>query len=290
MNKKSKQGYPEMAVGVDIGGTKISAGLVKNKKVLIRETTLTPNTDNPKEVIEAIFSVIKKVANKEIAGIGIGVPGLVDIKAGIAYDIQNIPALNGVSLKKIMSRYWGKPVSVNNDANCFALGAKNYMNGKNFQNLIGLSLGTGLGGGVVINGQLYEGVGCGAGEFGFLPYGEGIMEHYCSGKFFLRQHNITGKKAASLALQGDKDALQMFNRFGYHLGKAIKIITHVFAPEAVILGGSISKSFRLFEQSMWSEIRNFPYNHVIDKLEVLPVINPDIAIIGTALLIEKLGL
>jgi len=287
MNKKSKQGYPRIAVGVDIGGTKISAGLVKNKEVLIRETILTPNTDNQKEVIEAIFSVIKKVANKEIAGIGIGVPGLVDTKAGIAYDIQNIPALNGASLKNTLVKRCGTPVSVNNDANCFALGTKNYGNGKNFQNLIGLSLGTGLGGGVVINGRLYEGMDCGAGEFGFLPYGEGIMEHYCSGKFFQRQYNITGKKAALLALQGDKDALQMFNRFGYHLGKAIKIIAHVFAPEVVMLGGSISKSFQLFEQSMWSEIQNFPYNHVIDKLEVLPAINPDIAIVGAASLVEN---
>ncbi len=287
MKKKSEQGCPRMVVGVDIGGTKISAGLVENKEVLIRETILTPNTDNQKDIIEAVFSVIRKVANKEIAGIGIGVPGLVDTKAGVAYDIQNIPALTGASLKNTLGNYWETTVSVNNDANCFALGTKNYGNGKNFQNLVGLSLGTGLGGGVVINGRLYEGAGCGAGEFGFLPYNEGIMEQYCSGKFFLRQYNITGKKAASLALQGDKEALQMFNRFGYHLGKAIKIIAHVFAPEAVMLGGSISKSFPLFEKSMWSEIRNFPYSHVIDKLEVLSVTNPDIAIVGAASLIEN---
>lgn len=287
MDRKNGQGYSGLAVGVDIGGTKISAGLVKDEKILIRETIQTPNNDNRKEIIEAIFSVIKKVAGKEMAGIGIGVPGLVDTKDGIAYDIQNIPALTGVPLKKRLGEHWKTNVSVNNDANCFALGAKNCGIGKNFQNLVALSLGTGLGSGVVINGQLYEGVGCGAGEFGFLPYKNGILEHYCSGQFFQRQYNISGEKAATLAKQGDKDALQMFRRFGCHLGKAIKIVAYTFAPEAIMLGGSISKSFTFFQQSMWDEIHDFPYHHVVDELEILPVINPDIAIIGAASLVKN---
>lgn len=287
MNKKKEESQ-KIVVGVDIGGTKISAGLVvQGKKIIAHETISTPQTHNQKIVIEAIFSVINKVFNKEAVGIGIGVPGLVDTGAGIAYDIKNIPALAGVPLKELFEKEWGRAAFVNNDANCFALGSRNYNDGKKFQNLIGLSLGTGLGGGIVINGHLYEGVNCGAGEFGFLPYKDGILEHYCSGLFFQRQYSISGKDAAALASQGDEQALEMFYQFGIHLGKAIKIVAHVFAPEAVILGGSISKSFWLFKQSMWDEIHDFPYHHIIDKLEVLTIVNPDIAIVGAALLIEN---
>ncbi len=256
----------QLAVGVDIGGTKIAAGLVRNSELLLRETVAMPVTDDQRDVIEAIVSVVKKVADKHIAGIGIGVPGLVDTKAGIAFDIKNIPALTGVSLKEMLEKNWRTPVFVNNDANCFALGAKCFGNGKKYQNFIGLTLGTGLGGGIVIDGKLYEGVGCGAGEFGFLPYKDGILEHYCSGQFFQRQYHISGKEATDRAIQGEKDALQMFYQFGYHLGNAIKIVAHVFAPEAIMLGGSISKSFQFFEQSMWTEIKNFSYNHVMDSL------------------------
>ncbi len=277
----------QLSVGVDIGGTKIAAGLVRDGELLQRETVATPTTDNREEIIEAIFSVINKVACKPIAGIGIGVPGLVDTKAGIAFDIQNIPALTGVLLKEILKKYLRTPIFVNNDANCFALGAKYFGNGKKYQNLIGLTLGTGLGGGIVINGKLYEGIGCGAGEFGFLPYKDGLLEHYCSGQFFQRQYHVSGKEAAAQVLQGEKDAIQMFHQFGYHLGKAIEMVVHVFAPEAIVLGGSISRSFPLFEKSMWNEIKNFPYDHVIDSLDVFPIDNPDISLIGAASLVKN---
>ena len=286
MSVKNNSDNQQLVVGIDIGGTKIAAGLIRNGEILLRETVSTPVTHR-KDIIEAIYYVIKNVSDKHITGIGIGVPGLVDTKSGVAFDIKNIPALTGLSLKHLLEDYWETPVFVNNDANCFTLGAKHFGKGRKYQNLIGLTLGTGLGGGIVVNEKLYEGVGCGAGEFGFLPYEDGILEHYCSGQFFQRQYNITGKEAAGLALQDDENALEMFRRFGLHLGKAIKIAAHVFAPEAIVLGGSISRSFPFFEQSMWNEIKNFPYNHVLDSLDVLPLGNSDISLIGAASLVQN---
>ncbi len=243
----------KIKTGIDIGGTKISAGLIEGGNILTKETIPTPVTENREEIIESIHSIIKKLKGNDLAGIGIGIPGLVNTKAGIVYDIQNIPALTGVSLKETIEGQWNLPVYVNNDANCFALGAINSGYGKKFRNLIGLTLGTGLDGGIVINGKLYQGVGCGTGEFGSLPYREGILENYCSGQFFQNQYKITGEKAAILARQGNKKAQQMFQRFRYYLGRAIKIAVHILAPEAVILGGSLSRSFQLFKQSVWNE-------------------------------------
>lgn len=277
----------KIKIGIDVGGTKICAGLVKDGNILTKETIPTPITENREKVIESIHSIIKKLKVRNLAGIGIGVPGLVNIKAGVVYDIQNIPALTGVSLKETIEKQWNLPVYVNNDANCFALGAINSGYGKKFRNLIGLTLGTGLGGGIVINGKLHQGVGGGAGEFGSLPYREGILENYCSGQFFQNQYKITGEKAAILARQGEKKAQQMFQRFGYHLGRAIKIVVYILAPEAVILGGSLSRSFQLFEQSMWKEIHDFPYGHVINNIEIFPVQSQDVALVGAASLVEN---
>ena len=85
----------------------------------------------------------------------------------------------------------------------------------------------------------------------------------------------------------EKKAQQMFQRFGYHLGRAIKIVVYILAPEAVILGGSLSRSFQLFEQSMWKEIHDFPYGHVINNIEIFPVQSQDVALVGAASLVEN---
>lgn len=276
-------------IGVDVGGTKISAGLVGNGKIYKSITIHTPAGGKENVVIEAILEAINGVISEAEDGIGIGIPGIVDTKSGIVYNVQNIPSFKSIPLKEILEKKLRRTVFVNNDANCFALGTKNFGEGKRFNSLVGLTLGTGFGSGIIINDKLYEGVGNGAGELGFIPYKDSDLEHYCSGQFFHRQYNISGEEAQILAQQGNKKAMEMFENFGFHLGEAIKMIVHILSPEAVMLGGSISKSYDFFKQSMWESIRRFPYKHVIDNLMVMPVINPEIAIIGAAYLDERLN-
>ena len=272
-------------IGVDVGGTKISAGLVENGTLVKKQTDATPQNGNTKEVVEAIVQAIRRVWQEDVSGIGVGVPGLVDTRLGLVHDVQNIPSFNSVPLKTELQGYFDKHVAINNDANCFALGTSNFGAGKKFDNLVGLTLGTGLGGGIVLNGKLHEGVGCGAGEFGYVPYRDGILEYYCSGQFFQRQYNMRGEEVSALAMKGDEQGIKIFSEFGFHLGEAIKIIAHVYAPEAVMLGGSIAQNYALFEKSMWQNMGLFPYSHVVDNLQVLPATNPDIALIGAASLV-----
>ncbi|UBM61817.1 ROK family protein [Candidatus Sulfidibacterium hydrothermale] len=273
-------------IGVDIGGTKVSAGLVKDNRLVKSHTLPTPADKGPDEVLQTIVNTIKQLNAETFAGIGAGIPGLVDTQNGKVYDVQNIPGLSGMALRDKLQTAFNCPVEINNDANCFVLGVKNHDNGQPFKHLVGLTLGTGLGGGLILNGQLYEGVGTGAGEFGSLPYKDSILEHYCSGQFFTREYGITGKEARERAVNGDKEALEMFRKFGHNLGDAIRIISHTFAPEAVVLGGSVSTSFWLFEKGMWEILHQFPYAHVIDHLQIMPATAPDIAIIGAASLIK----
>lgn len=276
-----------VTIGVDVGGTKISAGLIQNNKLIKSYTLPTPAKEKKEAVLETIFKTIKALKSNNFSGIGVGIPGLVDTKSGIVYDVQNIPSLTSVALKHELESAFHCHAEINNDANCFTLGAYYYGSGKQFNNMVGLTLGTGLGGGLILNGKLYEGVGTGAGEFGFLPYKESVLEHYCSGQFFQRQYNITGEEASQKATEGDAKALEMFSHFGYHLGVAIKMIMHSLAPEAVMLGGSVSKNFAFFKESMWKTIRDFPYNHVIDELIIQPATASEIALVGAASLVSK---
>ena len=274
-----------ISIGVDIGGTKISAGLVENGKVVKQSIKSTPISDIESAVVIAIILAIRDVWSEEAVGIGVGVPGLVDVENGIVYDVHNIPSFTDVHLKEQLERAFQIPVHVSNDANCFVAGVKHFGEGEPYKNFVGLTLGTGLGGGLIINGKLHEGVGSGAGEFGYVPFRDGILEHYCSGQYFERFHQMDGEQLFEKARSGDQNALRIYGEYGKNLGEAIKIVANVFAPEAVVLGGSISKSFQFFEKSMWDTIRNFPYANVVEKLVVLPAKNPNLAVLGAAALV-----
>jgi glucokinase len=269
-------------VGVDVGGTKISAGLVKNNQLTKQASIPTPKNATEKEVVAAIIRSIQQVSEGEISAIGVGVPGLVNVKQGVVYDVQNISSFKDVKLKAQLETVFQVPVYVGNDANCFVLGAKYFDKGRPYNNFVGLTLGTGLGGGVIVNGLLHEGVGSGAGEFGHIPYLDGVLENYCSGQLFHRNNYDDGLAAALLAENGDPKALALFGEFANHLGEAIKIAAHILSPEAVILGGSVSNSFHLFEASMWESIRRFPYRNVVDNLVVETVNDPHLAVKGAA--------
>jgi glucokinase len=274
-----------VSIGVDIGGTKISAGLVDNGVVVKSSIVSTPVSSLESAVVMSIILSVRDVWSDDAIGIGVGVPGLVDVENGIVYDVNNIPAFKNVKLKEYLEDAFNLPVHVSNDANCFVAGVKHYGEGKPYKNFVGLTLGTGLGGGLIINGKLHEGVGSGAGEFGYVPFRDGIMEHYCSGQFFKKSYQTSGPEVFEKAKAGDTEALKIFYEFGQNLGEAIKIIANVLAPEAIILGGSIINSFPFFEKSMWATIRDFPYGHVVDDLVVIPAKNPKIAVVGAAALV-----
>jgi glucokinase len=278
-------------VGVDVGGTKINVGLVKNNQLIKQANLPTPKNASEQEVVTAIVKGIQQISKSDFLAIGIGMPGLVNVEKGVVYDVQNIPSFKNVNLKEQLEAVFQKPVYIANDANCFVLGAKFFDKGRPFNNLVGLTLGTGLGGGVIVNGLLHEGVGSGAGEFGHIPYLDGILEQYCSGQFFQRKGYADGLEAAALAENADAKAIAVFNEFGNHLGEAIKIVAHILSPEAVVLGGSVSKSFHLFEAGMWESISRFPYRNVVDQLVVETVHDPHLAVKGAASLAsQKLSL
>lgn len=274
-------------LGIDIGGTNLKGGRVENGKVM-EDTFQAVRQDTTKEaILDSLFKVIDSLITPNVAAIGVGVPGVVDPIRGIIYDIQNIPAWEEVALKEILVQRYGLPVFINNDANCFALGEKIFGKGKDYENFVGLSIGTGVGAGIIINNQLYNGVLCGAGEVGMLPYKDGLMEDYAGSFFFSKFHHTSAKETSEKAFQGDADAIKLFHAFGMHVGEAVKAILYMFAPEAIILGGSISKSFPLFKNSLEFSLNSFAYQKQIQSLKIETSNQAGAAILGAASLCSQ---
>ena len=271
-------------LGIDLGGTNVRVGSIdKNSLVRVESMSITKD-GSANEVINEIFILIEKFSISEIMGIGIGVPSLVDIERGIVYDVQNIPSWKEVHLKEIIENRYGIPVYINNDANCFTVGEKYFGKGKKYKNIVGLILGTGMGAGILINDKLYSGKNCGAGEFGAISYLKKTYEYYCSGQFFINEYNISGEKLFKKAKEGDYEAIKIFSNFGANVGEAIKLIMFSIDPDAIILGGSVTKSFNFFKEDMFKSIRGFYYSKSIEniKIEVSEIEN--VSILGAAAL------
>lgn len=270
-------------VGVDLGGTNIKAGRV-NKGVIEEKIWVpTPQTSIASEVVSAIILAIEKVMRPTTVAIGIGIPSVVDVEEGIVYDVANIPSWKKVPVKALLTEALGIPVFVNNDANCFAIGDKVYGNGKKYDNFVGLTLGTGLGAGIIQKGRLLEDANCGSGEFCIVPYQDADYESYCSSKFFSNL-GLEAEVEYDKALRGDEESIGVFNQFGYHIAQLIKLVVATIDPQMIVFGGSISQAFSLFEPAMRKSLTDFPYQNSIERLQIY-VSNPkDQGILGAAAL------
>ena len=144
-------------IGVDVGGTKISAARVSGSKVGKIHTIKTKSNASKQVVINQIIDLIDSIINKKIKCIGVCVPGPVDSKKRLVLETPHIKSWKNVSLKSALQRKFKRSISVNNDANCFAHGEKHFGKGKKYKTFVGITLGTGVGGGIIINNEPYEG-------------------------------------------------------------------------------------------------------------------------------------
>ena len=271
-------------IGVDLGGTNIRVGRVRNNEVTDLNSQQITSNGSEREVLDEILASIHKTFDDSVLGIGVGVPSVVDVKRGIAYDVQNIPAFKEVRLRDILEAEFKVPTYINNDANCFVVGEKYFGIGRNHDNIVGMIIGTGFGAGIYANGKLLVGANCGAGEFGMVRYKDGIYEDYCSGRFFTNKLKTAGEEVYRKAVTGDRDALEAFKAFGVHLGNAISTIVFAVDPEIIILGGSVSMAFGYFRESMRDVLNDFPYRNSIKNLKIAASNLRNVSILGAAAL------
>jgi len=284
-------------IGVDIGGTNIRAGLILNNKIIKKTEVKTETSKGKNAVIENIVKAVNSVMTKNVAGIGIGSPGPLDHKKGIIINPKNIPFKN-INLKVILEKKFRVPVFVDNDANCFTLGEALYGSGKKHNCVIGLTIGTGVGGGIVINKKIFHGR-MNAGELGHTSINFngikskcgniGCLEEYVSARGIMRI--AKGMKAKTpldvyeLALKGNKKAIKVFEKMGFYLGIGVVNFVNIFDPDVIIIGGGISNAWKFFSKSVKETVKERAYvnkNPIIVKSKLKHA-----AILGAASLVKK---
>ncbi len=271
-------------IGVSLSGKTLLTGKVENNELVSINNQQINNNGTEEEILSALINAISEVFDNNVAGIGIGVPSLVDVSKGIVYKVQKIPSWREVHLKDILEGHFGVKVYVNNDANCFAIGEKYFGQAKKLENVVGLILESGVGAGIIFKGHLYSGTNCGAGEIGSLPYKDHDFEYYCSEGYFDEKYGMKFDLLYKRVLKNDKIALAVFEQYGYDLGNLMKTILYTLDPEMIVLGGKISKAYPYFEKMMFNRVNSFLYKHSLKKLKIVQSKESGIAILGAAAL------
>lgn len=255
-------------IAIDLGGTNIRAARVDNGIILAQNTVECKADGTQQEVLDQIFELVDAVVDDSVERIGVGVPSVVDYRSGTVFDVQNIPSWREVHLKALMEARYHIPVSVDNDVNCYVLGEKHFGIAAPYDSFVGITLGTGVGAGIFVDGRLYRGHNTGAGEIGCLPYLQGNYEQYCSSQLF-KQMRLTGYELSRSAAQGNTDALRIWQVFGQHLGKLLQVKLYTYDPQAIVIGGGIAASAPYFEDAMLASMRHgFPYPHVAERVKI----------------------
>lgn len=273
----------DIIIGVDVGGTKIMTGAITESGQILCDPIKIPTggDDEPEKIVGKIQdSIWKAIQNSghslsNVRGIGIGVTGPLDIKKGIILECPQLPTLHYFPLKKVIEEHFQIPVCMNNDANCLIYGETIFGAGASKRNVVGFTLGTGLGCAIIINKEIFNGSTGTAAEMWISPYKEGTIEDYVSGSGVARIfETISGKKKSALdiallAQSGDVNALKTWEEFGKHLAVAVSWSINLIDPELIILGGSIAKAFQFFSVSLEKYLRKQICSVPVKKTKVV---------------------
>lgn len=274
-------------VALDIGGTKINYGLLRAGKVETNHVVEFCAHESEQTILHFIIECIDKVLSDDTKAIAIGVPSIVNIEQGIVLDAVNIPAWQEAHLKADLEQHYSKDVYINNDVNCFVAGEFSSGVGQGSKDVVGICLGTGFGSGFILNNQLHAGRNCCAGEVGGIAYLSGTIDDYCSGSFFINHYQESGDSLAQKALSGEQYAIDIFDEFGKHLAKAISYLLFIIDPQLIVIGGSVSKSFELFIDSVWKNLEKFPYESVVKNLRIEKSTLSNAPLLGVAHLYQQ---
>jgi len=250
-------------IGVDIGGTTFSSALFSDGLETLRLSEKESvseylDTDSFLSALSSqINSLIAGNRNIDVIGVGVSCPGPLDSKNGMVLETPNMKILQNVHLKKEIQGRVGIDTHIENDANLFALGEWFRNSGNPDEVFSGVTLGTGLGFGVIINGRIYSGAHGLAAEYAISPLDDGNWESRVSiqairdiASNYLDNKNIEPKELAAMAEAGDQDALKIWDEFGRNLGMALSHFINLVDPHKISVGGGISNAFSLFEAEM----------------------------------------
>ncbi len=256
----------EQVIGVDLGGTNIKLGRYTREGNCLASLKIeTPQPSLPDPVIAEIAAAIRELdLGQEAIALGVGTPGPADVKGRIAKLAINLPGWVNIPLADRLEALTGLPTVVGNDANCAGLGESWLGAGRHFQNWILLTLGTGVGGAIFIDGELFVGHNGTAGELGLVTVdlngpvcnsgNHGSLEQHVSAQAIRRRMGLEPKELADRAITGDAAAIAFWQQYGRELAAGITSTVYVLAPQAVIIGGGICAACDLFLPTLKAEV------------------------------------
>jgi glucokinase len=296
----------DVFLGVDWGGTYIKAGLVDSRgKILKKRIDSSKDLKKKSIFINHLESLLDSFKTFKVKAIGIGAPGIINTKKGFIYYLPNIPGWRNYHLGKILKKRVKSPIFIDNDANVFGLAESCLGAGKGKSRVIFLTLGTGLGGTVVIDGKLPEGD-ISALELGHVPIdlkgklcgcgARGCIETFVGNKYLLNRYNklVKGRKKAkevkdifARALKGEKCALIVWQEFSQAMGKFLAGMINIFSPQVIVFGGGVSGAFKLFKPLVYQTIKKQAMWPQLKGLKLVRAELKDAGIIGAALLAKE---
>lgn len=297
-------------IGIDLGATNIKFGLIYKGKITSKKSLPTRNFPSRDNLISGLCRTIEeilseaKILKKNLLGIGIGLPGPVDSVNGVVHYFPNIQGWRNVRLRDIIKKRTGLPVFIDNDANLMTLAEARIGHAKGKTNAIGITLGTGVGGGIIVQGKLYRGSSLSAGEIGHIPLNESgpkcpcggfaCLERYVGNSHILSEakksfgETITLEELSRLSSKGDKKAREIWEDTARHLGNALSGVVNFFNPDTVIIGGGVANAGKIIFDTVKKIIRERAMPIQAKAVRIVKAkLGNDAGMIGAGLLVKE---
>jgi glucokinase len=292
-------GSNKLIFAADLGGTHLRAAIVdESGKIHARFKQSTPQGSDPNEIVSAVVRAVREIGvdAKELKAVSLVVPGTVKVEEGTVVKAPNLPYLDGYPLATALTNELGLPAILENDANAAAVGEMWQGAARGCRTIICVTLGTGVGGGIILNGELWRGVDGAAAEIGHMcvdPFGgvactcgsRGCLEVFASATAIVRMtreasprypdsvlhasDNLTAETIFAAGLEGDELALEIFRRMGVYLGIGLANLINILNPEMIVIGGGVVNGWDLFAKDMMQQVeeRAFPLLAARVKIE-----------------------
>jgi len=303
-----------VVVGVDLGGTNLRTALLSSEgDILDKRKEATHSSEGWKKVVARLVNNItlqREIAAQrglDVAAVGVGAPGVIQMDKGIVVKSPNFPDWNNLPLRDELEQALHIPVIIENDANAAALGEQWRGAGRDISSMILLTLGTGVGGGIVLDKRIWHGADGMAGEIGhmtLIPDGRpcscgntGCLEMYASGRGIVQSYcedpgvprssdsvrGITSEKIYQLAGEGDAIARRVMKDMGRMLGIGIANLINIFNPQMIVIGGGVKDAWPLFIDATREEVMRRAFQVPAERTEIVPtLLGDDAGMVGAA--------
>lgn len=313
----SEHANPGLVFAADLGGTHLrSATVDENGKIHFRLKQNTPPSETPDEIVRALVLATNECRKQSAAGgcalqaISVAVPGTVNVEEGVVVKAPNVPGLNGFRLAAALTSELELPAIIENDANAAAVGEMWQGAGRGLRTIVCVTLGTGVGGGIILDGKLWRGVDGSAAEIGHMcvdPFGgvactcgsRGCLEVYASATAIVRMTREASPRYADSVLQTGNDlsaetiyraglkndqlALEVFRRMGVYLGIGLANLINILNPEMIVIGGGVVNGWELFEKHMRQQVAERAFPLPAARVKIMPAeCGDDAGLLGAA--------